>query len=315
MGAVLDLVQDMERALGRSEPDLLPWFHADFIWDGNEGCGRKSSLRDFEENWRRPFHAAFGDCRFDTTLWLEDGEWAACIGTCHATHTGDFMGIAATHRPLRVPYIDFWQIRDGRIAYNKVNVDLASVAAQLGWDVFEGQGWDRLDPPTPRLWRGRQGRGATAEPLKVVQDMEAALQRSDVDVSEFFHEDFVWDANYGCGLKHGLKEFESGWYQPFRDHFGNRDFVSPHFMQTGDWAACFGACNATLERDFMGIKATGQKIRVPYIDFWRIEGTKIAENIVRVDFASIVEQLGGDVFRGKGWGHEMPVDFSARPAA
>ena len=131
--------------------------------------------------------------------------------------------------------------------------------------------------------------------------MEDALQRSDVDVSDYFHEDFVWDANYGCGLKHGLQEFEDGWYAPFRDAFGNRDFRTELYMKSGDWAACFGACHATLDADFMGIKATGQPIHVPYIDFWRIEGEKIAENVVRVDFASIVQQLGGDVFDGKSW--------------
>ena len=314
MGSVLDLVKEMELALGRAETDMSPWFHEDFIWDGNAGCGRKNGLQEFEQGWQQPFRAAFGNRRFDTTVWLEDGDWAACVGTCHATHSGDFMGISATGRPVHVPYVDFWKIQDGRVAYNKVNVDFACVAAQLGWDVFKGKGWDRMDPPVSRLWHGKHGQGATARPLDVVQSMEAALQRSDVDVSEFFHEDFVWDANYGCGLKHGLQEFESGWYHPFREHFGNRDFVSQHFMQDSDWAACFGACRATLERDFMSIRATGQKIRVPYIDFWRIEGTKIAENIVRVDFASIMEQLGRDAFCGKGWGQESPVDICAKPA-
>ncbi|MCL6285150.1 ester cyclase [Ruegeria sp. 2012CJ41-6] len=314
MGAVLDLVKDMEQALGRSEADMSPWFHGDFIWDGNVGCGRKSGLTAFEEGWQQPFRAAFGDRRFDTPIWLEDGDWAACAGTCHATHTGDFMGIPATGRPLRISYVDFWQVRDGRIAYNKVSVDLAGVAAQLGWDVFDGKGWDRLDPPVARLWRGQQSHGAAAKPLDVVHAMEAALQRSDVDVSEYFHDDFVWDANYGCGLKHGLQEFERGWYLPFRDFFGNRDFRTRHFMQDGDWAACFGACHATLETDFMGMPATGQAIRIPYIDFWRIDGWKIAENIVRVDFASVVKQLGGDVFRGMGWENAIPADRNAHPA-
>lgn len=314
MGATLALVKDMEQALGRSETDMSPWFHEDFIWDGNFGCGRKSGLDAFEAGWQQPFRVAFGDRRFDTRIWLEDGDWAACVGTCHATHTGAFMGIPATGRPLRISYVDFWQVRDGRVAYNKVSVDLAGVAAQLGWDVFDGKGWDRLDPPVARLWRGQQGRGAAATPLDVVHTMEAALQRSDVDVSEYFHDDFVWDANYGCGLKHGLHEFEQGWYLPFRDAFGNRDFRTEHFMQDRDWAACFGACHATLEADFMGIPATGQAIHIPYIDFWRIEGSKIAENIVRVDFASVVKQLGGDVFCGMGWENAIPADRNAHPA-
>ncbi|MEX0318107.1 MAG: ester cyclase [Ruegeria sp.] len=315
MGAVLDLVQDMEQALGRSETDLTPWFHTDFVWDGNAGCGRKTGLEQFRDGWQAPFRSAFGARRYETSLWLEDADWAACIGTCHATHSGSFMGIPATGRPVRIPYVDFWKIRDGRIAYNKVDVDLASVAAQLGWDVFEARGWDRLDPPVTRLWRGQSGQGAAVKPLDVVQAMEGALQRSDVDVSDYFHEDFVWDANYGCGLKHGLQEFEQGWYLPFREFFGNRDFLTEHYMQDGDWAACFGACHATLDADFMGIAATGQPIRIPYIDFWRIEGSKIAENIVRVDFASVVKQLGGDVFLGRGWETAQPTDHGAHPAS
>lgn len=306
MAAVLDLVKDMEQALGQSETDMSSWFHDDFQWDGNAGCGQKSGLDDFRTGWQIPFRSAFGDRRYDTHLWMEDGDWAACFGTCHATHSGAFMGIPATGRPVRIPYVDFWQVRDGRIAYNKVDVDLASVAAQLGWDVFGGHGWDRLDPPVRRLWRGQAGQGASARPLDVVQAMEAALQRIEVDVADYFHEDFVWDANYGCGLKHGLSEFEDGWYLPFRQYFGNHDFRTEHFMQDGDWAACFGACFATLEQEFMGIPATGQPIRIPYIDFWRIEGSKIAENVVRVDFANVVKQLGGDVFQGKGWDEPHP---------
>lgn len=104
------------------------------------------------------------------------------------------------------------------------------------------------------------------------------------------------------GMMRALQEFESGWYRPFRMAFGGRDFRTVHFMQDGDWAACFGACHARLDADFMGIAASGQAIRVPYIDFWRIEGAKIAENIVRVDFASLVTQLGGDLFGGRLWG-------------
>ncbi|MCG8409627.1 MAG: ester cyclase [Phycisphaerales bacterium] len=47
-----------------------------------------------------------------------------------------------------------WHIRYGKIADNWVSVDLASVLAQLGRDVFEGEGWEAFDrnekePPKP----------------------------------------------------------------------------------------------------------------------------------------------------------------------
>ena len=45
-------------------------------------------------------------------------------------------------------------MKDGRIADNPVSVDFASVMAQLGVDVFGGEGWEKYDrgeeiPPRP----------------------------------------------------------------------------------------------------------------------------------------------------------------------
>ncbi|RMF37382.1 MAG: polyketide cyclase [Alphaproteobacteria bacterium] len=138
-------------------------------------------------------------------------------------------------------------------------------------------------------------------PLEIVRAMEAALERADVDVSAYFHDDFDWIANYGCGTKHGLEEFERNWYAPFRAAFGNRHFATALHMQDGDWAACFGTCEADHVGELMGIAPTGRRIRIPYIDFWRIADGKIAENRVSVDFPAVLAQLGVDVFGGEGW--------------
>jgi hypothetical protein len=50
--------------------------------------------------------------------------------------------------------MDFWRVADGRIADNPVFVDFAAVLAQLGRDVFAGEGWEAYDrgervPPAP----------------------------------------------------------------------------------------------------------------------------------------------------------------------
>ena len=64
------------------------------------------------------------------------------------------MGIPATGKRVKIPYMDFWRIEDGRIADNPVSVDFASVMMQLGVDVFGGEGWEKFDsgeeqPPKP----------------------------------------------------------------------------------------------------------------------------------------------------------------------
>ena len=64
------------------------------------------------------------------------------------------MGIPATGKRIKIPYMDFWEVRDGKIADNRVSVDFALVLQQLGVDVFDGKGWENYDagktvPPKP----------------------------------------------------------------------------------------------------------------------------------------------------------------------
>lgn len=150
----LDAIKGMERALGAGSDDMAAHFHADFVWRGNAGCGTKVGLEAFRRNWQLPLRAAFTDRVYRTEKYLADGDWAACFGHIEATHSGAFMGIGPTGRRVRIPYMDFWRVEDGRIRDNPVFVDFAAVLAQLGRDVFAGEGWEAFDrgdktPPAP----------------------------------------------------------------------------------------------------------------------------------------------------------------------
>ena len=137
--------------------------------------------------------------------------------------------------------------------------------------------------------------------LQIVKEMEQALERAEIDCSEYFHDDFDWIAKIGCGTKRGLDEFERAWYKPFRDAFGDRHFATEHYLEDGNWAACFGHCEATHHGDFMGIAATGKQVEIRYMDFWKVVDGKITDNWVMVDFPHVMAQLGVDLFQGHGW--------------
>ncbi len=150
----LSAIKRMEAALAANSNTMEDHFHEDFVWRGNQGCGTKSSLAEFRANWQLPLRAAFTERDYVTEKFLADGEWAACFGHIEATHSGAFMGIPATGKRVKIPYMDFWHVKDGRIADNPVSVDFASVMAQLGVDVFGGEGWEKYDrgevtPPRP----------------------------------------------------------------------------------------------------------------------------------------------------------------------
>ena len=69
----------------------------------------------------------------------------------------------------------------------------------------------------------------------------------------------------------------------------------------GEWAAAFGRQEAIHTGEFMGIAATGKRVEIRYMDFWKVEDGKIADNWVMVDFPYIMRQLGVDPFKGHGW--------------
>ena len=125
--------------------DINEFFADGFRWMGNCGCGVKNGLREFQDNWQRPFQAAFSDkvCVDEARLFM--GKWAAAFGRQEATHSGRFFGVEPTGKRIQIRYMDFWKVVDGKIADNWVMVDFPDVLRQLGVDIFRGEGWEAFD--------------------------------------------------------------------------------------------------------------------------------------------------------------------------
>lgn len=153
----------------------------------------------------------------------------------------------------------------------------------------------------------------TDESARVVLEMIIALQDGADNMGNHFHTDFRWIANTGCGVKHGLSEFRRNWQLPLRAAFSDRDYHEEVRIAQGEWVSSFGYIEATHTGTFMGIEPTGKRVKINYTDFWRVKNGKIADNWVTVDFPHVLEQLGVDVFDGKGW--ESYDNGQAVPAA
>lgn len=121
------------------------FFSESFRWMGNAGCGFKDGLEEFQDNWQRPFQAAFSEKVCIDEARITQGQWCAAFGRQEAVHSGPFMGIEATGKRVEIRYMDFWKVVDGKIVDNWVMVDFPYVMQQLGVDPFDGNGWERLD--------------------------------------------------------------------------------------------------------------------------------------------------------------------------
>lgn len=142
----------------------------------------------------------------------------------------------------------------------------------------------------------------TAETRRVIEAMVDALNDHRIDdIGEFFHEDFRWMGTAGCGYKQGLREFQEGWQRPFLAAFRDKVCIDEARLYDGEWAAAFGRQEATLSDTFMGVDPAGQRVVIRYMDFWHVVDGRIRENVVHVDMAGVLRQLGRDVFEGEGW--------------
>lgn len=142
----------------------------------------------------------------------------------------------------------------------------------------------------------------TDETRRVIEDMVDGLNDHRIDdMGEFFAENFRWMGNFGCGTKQGLQQFQDNWQRPFQAAFTNKVCVDEARLFMGEWAAAFGRQEATHSGAFMGVEPTGSRVVIRYMDFWKVEDGRIADNWVMVDFPDILAQLGVDVFNGEGW--------------
>ena len=142
----------------------------------------------------------------------------------------------------------------------------------------------------------------TKKTQQVIESMVDGLNDHRIeDIGEFFSENFRWMGNFGCGTKSGLKEFQDNWQKPFQEAFSNKVCIDEARLFMGEWAAAFGKQEAIHTGEFMGIKPTGKKVEIRYMDFWKVSEGKIKDNWVMVDFPFVMKQLGVDIFNGMGW--------------
>ena len=142
----------------------------------------------------------------------------------------------------------------------------------------------------------------TEETRGVLENMVDGLNDHRIqDIGEFFSDNFRWMGNFGCGTKKGLREFQKNWQEPFQSAFSDKVCIDEARLFMGEWAAAFGRQEAIHSGEFMGIKPTGKKVEIRYMDFWKVSKGKIQDNWVMVDFPSVMKQLGVDIFNGMGW--------------
>jgi ketosteroid isomerase-like protein len=137
---------------------------------------------------------------------------------------------------------------------------------------------------------------------QLVDDMYQALNENVLGLMQrYWKEDMVWEGPAGIGTMKGIDEFEYDYRQPFIEAFPDKQAKDIVRIAEGEWVAATGYQDTTFAKNWLGIKASGKRIRMRYMDFWRIEidkengERKLAENLVLIDILGVIEQCGYDI--------------------
>jgi predicted ester cyclase len=91
----------------------------------------------------RPFFAAFPDIHATIDDQIAEGDKVVSRVTFHATHQGEFAGVAPTHQPVHFTEIFIHRLEGGKLAERWSVYDLASLLHQIGAipSQWTHQGW------------------------------------------------------------------------------------------------------------------------------------------------------------------------------
>jgi predicted ester cyclase len=149
--ASFDLVMAMIGGLGKYDKSDLKsmgmtrFWHPDMMWYGPCGIGTTRAISGFEQHHQRPFLAAIPDRKGGNhRARFGDGDYVASTGwpSIHATHTGPYLGVPATGRPVQMRVMDWWRAQDGLLVENWVLLDLPHFFLQLDVDLLARVGQD-----------------------------------------------------------------------------------------------------------------------------------------------------------------------------
>lgn len=123
-----------------------------------------------------------------------------------------------------------------------------------------------------------------------------------MELARFWHPRMMWYGPTGIGTARGIGGFRRHHQIPFLKAMPDRgqhpSETLSHLFGEGDYVAVTGWPNMaqTLTGDgWLGIAASGQKVTLRALDFWRLEHGLIRENWVLVDLLDLYAQIGVDV--------------------
>lgn len=272
----------------------------------------KPFLRSFPDAVKRPYIFMGGkSIRWDEDERLKDGDWVCASGYYEATFARDYCDIPASGGIVFIRFCEYSLVKEGKIVLTRTIIDLLDLMRQVGISFFKARGLETFIPGPytfDGIMMGEYDEATGAASIQLIEDMcykglhsYAEKGLGGMGLERYFKEDFTWYGPCGIGVCKGIAGFQkyhqAPWLEAFPDRRNANWFASVgenNYASVGGWPSMY---QTHTGNGWLGIPATGAKMDVRCIDWWRVEDGKIAENWVHLDMPHMFLQMGIDVFK------------------
>ena len=319
---VLSFINEVNESIVKkddSQKVFKKYFSENIITNISKPFEEMKGIESYNADFWQPFINAFPDIENQPYILIggeyEGQEYVSCTGNFIGTFQNEWLGIPPTNQPTWLRYTGLFKIENGKITKAWFFFDMLDVMRQAGFNFFPNRGIEHV-PPAPMTGDGivtyETNKAEGEKTLNLINSMLNALGEYDEKTLASMNQTRFWDAKNmmwygpsGIGTTRGLKGFEDNHQVPFLTAFPSRGMLpkteNDQFCQLGDgdYAFDFGfplMYGTHLGDDWLGLPATGKKVTIRVLDFWRREGDQLKENWVMIDMIDILKQLGIDVF-------------------
>lgn len=270
----LDIVDELA-VEGYVDHDTMP----------GQGPGR-AGLKGAYEGFKLPF----SDLAFDYDNFIADDGLVLGQGTVHATHSGEFFGVAPTGKRIHFAPSRLFRIRDGKLVEGWFNLDMVAVLQQLG--LAPTPPGTEFPPPYPNPPEVRAGRTTSPAENKALMRrfVDEVWNQGHLEVAdELFHPEASSPSAPALPRgAEGVKVIAGMFRSAFPDYWMTIDLL----LAEGDRVAARFTQGGTHQGDLFGIAPTGKSVTFTEMGVLRVADGRVVESWYVVDMAGLMQQLG-----------------------
>ncbi|NDJ63123.1 MAG: ester cyclase [Chloroflexi bacterium] len=287
--------------------------HPEVVWHGPHPINTLTGADAVIDGFWRPLLHSVPDARRDTQIFFagqsHGAAWVTGYGYFTGTFAADWLGIPATGQPIAIRFGEVCRMVDGKIAAIYTILDLLDVMRQAGYRVLPPSRGAELIAPEPRTGDGvlldPQAEAETQRSYDLVYAMLFdglnnfdQADKASMGMRRYWDAQMCWYGPCGIGAMHDLGGFEQAHQLPFLNAFPDRKATDQEALfAEGSYvvAAGFPGVIATHTGEYLGVAASGQRVAMRVMDWWRRDGDLLVENWVLIDMIDVIRQCGVDL--------------------